>query len=77
MPVISQLEAGRAQVMDELARRSDEALASAVGLSPRDAADLLMAATSFAGWDHLVTDRQRSPGTATELYHRLASRAVT
>jgi AcrR family transcriptional regulator len=77
VPVISQLEAGRAQVMDRLARRLDEVGALAAGLSPRDAADLLVAATGFAGWDHLVTARQRSPGTATELIVRLARRAVT
>jgi len=77
VPVISQLEAGRARVMDQLARRLDEAGVLAAGLSPHAAADLLLAATGFAGWDHLVTARQRPPGTATELIVRLTSRAVT
>jgi len=77
VPVISQLEAGRARVMDQLARRLDEAGALAAGLSPREAADLLLVATGFAGWDHLVTARRRPPGTATELIVRLATRAVT
>jgi AcrR family transcriptional regulator len=77
VPVISQLEAGRAQIMDQIARRLGDAGELAAGLSPRDAADLLLAATGFAGWDHLVTARQRPPETATGLIVRLARRAVT
>jgi len=77
VPVISQLEAGRAQVMEQLARRLHDAGMLAAGLSPRDAANLLLAATGFAGWEHLVTARQCSPGTATDLIVRLTHRAVT
>ncbi len=75
--VIDQLEVGRAQVMEQLARRLDEAGRLASGLRQQDAADLLIAATSFAGWDQLVTGRQRSPDTATDLIIDLACRAVT
>jgi AcrR family transcriptional regulator len=77
LPVIDQLEAGRAQVMEHLAQRLHDNGALAVGLSPRDATDLLIAATDFAGWDQIVTARHRPPATATGLIVRMALRAVT
>ena len=77
MPVIGQLEAGRAQIMEHLVQRLDEAGALAAGLSRRDATDLLVAATGFAGWDQIVTARGRPPVTATKLIVRMALRAVT
>jgi len=77
VPVIDQLEAGRVQVMEYLVQRLDESGALAAGLSRRDAVDLLVAATGFAGWDQIVTARRRSPATATSLIVRLALRAVT
>ena len=45
--------------------------------SRRDAVDLLVAATGFAGWDQIVTARRRSPATATKLIVCMALRAVT
>jgi AcrR family transcriptional regulator len=77
LPVIGQLEDGRVQVMEHLVQRLDDTGALAADLSRRDAVDLLVAATGFAGWDQIVTARQRSPGTATSLIVRLALRAVT
>jgi AcrR family transcriptional regulator len=77
MPVIGQLEAGRAQIMEHLVQRLDDAGALAAGLSRRDATDLLVAATGFAGWDQIVTARGRPPVTATRLIVRMALRAVT
>ena len=77
VPVIDQLEADRVQVMEYLVQRLDESGALAAGLSRRDAVDLLVAATGFAGWDQIVTARRRSPATATSLIVRLALRAVT
>jgi len=77
MPVIGQLEAGRAQIMEHLVQRLDDAGALAAGLSRRDATDLLVAATGFAGWDQIVAARGRPPVTATELIVRMALRAVT
>jgi AcrR family transcriptional regulator len=77
VPVIGQLEAGRAQVMQHLVQRLDEAGALAAGLSQADAVDSLLAATGFAGWDLIVTARRRSPAAATGLIVRLALRAVT
>jgi len=77
LPVIDQLEAGRVQVMEHLVQRLDDAGALAAGLSRRDATDLLVAATGFAGWDQIVTARGRSPATATELIIRMAVRAVS
>jgi AcrR family transcriptional regulator len=77
VPVIDQLEAGRLQVMEYLVQRLDDSGALAAGLSRRDAVDLLVAATGFAGWDQIVTVRRRSPATATSLIVRLALRAVT
>ena len=77
LPVIGQLEAGRAQIMEHLVRRLDDAGALAAGLGRRDAADLLVAATGFAGWDQIVTARRRPPATATKLIARMALRAVT
>ena len=68
---------GRAQIMERLVQRLGDAGALAVGLSRRDAADLLVAATAFAGWDQIVTARGRSPATATKLIVRMALRAVT
>jgi AcrR family transcriptional regulator len=77
LPVIDQLEAGRVQVMEHLAGRLDDAGALAAGLDQRDAVDLLVAATGFAGWDQIVTARRRPPATATKLIVRMALRAVT
>jgi AcrR family transcriptional regulator len=77
VPVIDQLEAGRVQVMEHLVQRLDDAGALAAGLSRRDAVDLLVAATGFAGWDQIVTARRRSPVTATKLIVRMTLRAVT
>jgi len=77
LPVIDQLEAGRAQVIERLVRSLDDAGALAPGLSQRDAADLLVAATSFAAWDQIVTARRRPPEVATRLITRLAIQAVT
>ena len=77
VPVIGQLEAGRAQIMEHLVQRLEDAGALAAGLSRRDAIDLLIAATGFAGWDQIVTARPRPPGTATKLIIRMALRAVT
>ena len=77
LPVIDQLEAGRAQIMQRLAQRLDDAGALAAGLSRPDAVDLLVAATGFAGWDQIVTARRRPPATATRLIVRMAVRAVT
>jgi AcrR family transcriptional regulator len=77
MPVIGQLEAGRAQIMEHLVQRLEDAGALAAGLSRRDATDLLVAATAFAGWDQIVTARGRPPVTATRLIVRMAQRAVT
>jgi TetR/AcrR family transcriptional regulator len=77
VPVIEQLEAGRVQVMERLVQRLDDAGALAAGLSRRDAVDLLVAATGFAGWDQIATTRRRSPATATQLIVRMAVRAVT
>ena len=77
VPVIGQLEAGRAQIMEHLVQRLEDADALAAGLSRRDATDLLVAATGFAGWDQIVTARARPPGTATKLIIRMALRAVT
>ena len=77
VPVIEQLEAGRVQVMERLVQRLDDAGALASGLSRRDAVDLLVAATGFAGWDQIATARRRSPATATRLIVRMALRAVT
>jgi uncharacterized membrane protein YccC len=77
LAVVNQLEAGRMQIMEHLVQRLREADALAAGLSPRDAADLLVAATSFASWDQIVSARHRPPGTATRLIVRLALRAVT
>ena len=77
VPVIAQLEAGRVQVMERLVQRVDEAGALGAGLSRRDAVDLLIAATGFAGWDDIVTARARAPATAAELIARMAVRAVT
>jgi len=77
VPVIDQLEAGRVQVMAHLVQRLDDAGALAAGLSRRDATDLLVAATGFAGWDQIVTARGRPPATATRLIVRMTLRAVT
>jgi len=77
VPVIGQLEAGRAQIMEHLVQRLEDAGALAPGLSRRDATDLLVAATAFAGWDQIVTARGRPPVTATKLIVRMAQRAVT
>jgi hypothetical protein len=77
LPVIDQLEAGRVQIMEHLVQRLGDADALAAGLSRRDAADLLVAATCFAGWDQIVTARRRSPETATKLIIRMTLRAVT
>jgi AcrR family transcriptional regulator len=77
LPVIDQLEAGRVQVMEHLVRRLDDADALAAGLNQRDAVDLLVAATGFAGWDQIVTARRRPPATATKLIVRMTLRAVT
>ena len=77
LPVIGQLEAGRVQIMAHLAQRLDDAGVLAAGLSRRDATDLLVAATGFAGWDQIVTARRRPPATATRLIIRMARRAVT
>jgi AcrR family transcriptional regulator len=77
LPVIDQLEVGRAQVMEHLVQRLDDSGALAAGLSRRDAIDLLVAATCFAGWDQIATARRRSPATATRLIVRMALRAVT
>ncbi len=77
VPVIDQLEAGRAQIMEHLVQRLADAGALAAGLSRSDAVDLLIAATGFAGWDQIVTARRRSPATATKLIIRMALRAVT
>ena len=75
--VVDQLEAGRAQIMGRLVDRLDERGTLAPGLSRRDAVDLLLAATNFAGWDQLVTARRRPPRAATRLVVRLALGAVT
>ena len=77
LPVIDQLEACRVQIMERLVQRLDDAGRLATGLSRRDAVDLLVAATGFAGWDQIVTARRRSPVTATKLIVRMALRAVT
>jgi AcrR family transcriptional regulator len=77
LPVIEQLEAGRVQVMERLVRRLGDDGALAAGLSRRDAVDLLVTATGFAGWDQIVTARGRAPATATRLIVRMALRAVT
>jgi AcrR family transcriptional regulator len=77
VPVIGQLEAGRLQVMQHLVQRLHDAGALAPGLSRRDAADLLITTTSFAGWDQIATARGRPAATATKLIVRLALRAVT
>jgi AcrR family transcriptional regulator len=77
LPVIDELEAGRVQIMEHLVGRLDEAGALAAGLSQRDAVDLLVAATGFAGWDQILTTRRRSPANATKLIGRMALRAVT
>ena len=77
LPVIDQLEAGRVQILERLVLRLDTAGALAAGLSRRDAVDLLVAATGFAGWDQIVTARGRSPVTAAKLIVRMALRAVT
>jgi hypothetical protein len=77
LPVIDQLETGRAQVMERLVQRLDDSGALAAGLSRRDATDLLVAATGFAGWDQIVTARHRTPATATRLIVHMALRAVT
>ena len=77
LPVIDQLEAGRVQILEHLVRRLDTAGALAAGLSQRDAVDLLVAATGFAGWDQIVTARGRSSVTAARLIVRMALRAVT
>lgn len=77
LPVIGQLEAGRVQIMEHLVQRLDDAGALAADLRRRDAVDLLVAATGFAGWDQIVTARRRSPVTATKLIIRMALRAVT
>jgi len=79
VPVIEQLEAGREQIMERLVQRLDDAGALAADLSRRDAVDLLVAATGFAGWDQIATARRRSPATATatQLIVRMALRAVT
>jgi len=76
LPVIEQLEAGRVQVMERLVERLGDAGALASGLSRRDAVDLLVAATCFAGWDQIVTARRRPPATATRLIVRMALQAV-
>ena len=65
------------QIMERLVRRLDDAGRLATGLSRRNAVDLLVAATGFAGWDQIVTARRRSPVTATKLIVRMALRAVT
>ena len=58
-------------------QRLHDSGALAAGLSPPHAADLLIAATGFAGWDQIVTARHRPPATATKLIVRMALRAVT
>ena len=63
--------------MEHLVRRLDDAGALAAGLRRRDAVDLLVVATGFAGWDQIVTARRRPPATATNLIVRMALRAVT
>jgi AcrR family transcriptional regulator len=77
LPVIDQLEAGRVQIMEHLVQRLDDAGALAADLNQRDAVDLLVAATGFAGWDQIVTARRRSSVTATKLIVRMTLRAVT
>jgi AcrR family transcriptional regulator len=77
LPVIDQLEAGRVQIMEQLVQRLDDTGTLAAGLSRRDAVDLLVAATAFAGWDQIVTARGRSAAAATELIVRMAVRSVT
>jgi AcrR family transcriptional regulator len=77
LPVIDQLEAGRVQVMEHLVQRLDDAGALAAGLNQRDAVDLLVAATGFAGWDQIATARRRPPATATKLIVHMTLRAVT
>ncbi len=77
LPVIDQLEAGRVQIMEHLVQRLDDIGALAADLNQRDAVDLLVAATGFAGWDQIVTARRRSSVTATRLIVRMTLRAVT
>ena len=77
LPVIDQLEAGRVQIMEHLVQRLDDSGALAADLNQRDAVDLLVAATGFAGWDQIVTARRRSSVIATKLIVRMTLRAAT
>ena len=74
--VIDQLEVGRAQVMQQIVERLDRAGRLRGGLSQAEAVDLLLVATEFAGWDRLVSGRQRSPAEATAAVVTLAVHAV-
>jgi hypothetical protein len=63
--------------MEHLVQRLDDSGALSADLNQRDAVDLLVAATGFAGWDQIVTARRRSSVTATTLIVRMTLRAVT
>lgn len=77
VPVIDELERGRERIMQQLVSRLEANDALAETVSPREAVDMLLVATNFAGWDQLVTGRRRSPRAATRLIVRLVMRSVT
>jgi AcrR family transcriptional regulator len=76
LPVITQLERGRLAAMEYLAARLHQAGRLRAGLTPARAVDLLLVITAFPAWDELVTNRNRSPATATAAITDLALRAV-
>jgi AcrR family transcriptional regulator len=77
LPVITQLETRRRNVIEHLVTRLRQAGLLRDGLAPDRAVDLLLVITAFAAWDELVTTRNRSAATATAAITDLAIRAVT
>jgi len=76
VPVIEQLELGRAQAMARLVERIAAAGRLRPGLARERAVDLLTAVTSFATWDQLATRRRRGARAARASVIDLAMRAV-
>ncbi len=76
VPVIDQLELGRVTAMERLATRLSRAGRLRDGLARAQAVDLLVVVTAFAAWDELVTTRNRSAATATDVIVDLAMRSV-
>ena len=76
VPVIDQLERGRVTALERLTARLHQAGRLRDGMTPAQAADVLLVVTAFAAWDELVTARGRSAATATAAIIDLALRAV-